>query len=100
MVAKASTVRAAAAADAEVESEVVAEIKSEAQARTEAEITRLSLIDKMKDYFKDQKRVRVKVRNDSDVPVQINGYTFLIQHDVPVEVPEDVRDLLENAGYI
>lgn len=81
------------------DSEVVAP-KTFEQAKTEAEMDRISLIDKMKVYFKDQPRVRVKVRNDGDVPVQINGYTFIVMANVPVEVPQDVADLLETAGYI
>lgn len=68
--------------------------------KTEAEERRLSRIDEMREYFKTQKRVRVKVRNDADVPVQINGYTFIIQANVPVDVPVDVAEQLENAGYI
>ena len=68
--------------------------------KTDAEAARLSLIDQMKEYFKKQPRVRVKVRNDADVPVQINGYTFIVQANVPVDVPEDVAKLLDEAGYI
>lgn len=67
---------------------------------TSPEIARISRLDEMKKYFKTQPRVRVKVRNDGDVPVQINGYTFLVQSNVSVEVPQDVADLLEAAGYI
>lgn len=68
--------------------------------RTDVEQARMSRLDEMREYFKHQKRVRVKVRNDGDVPVQINGYTFVVQSNVSVEVPQDVADLLENAGYI
>lgn len=68
--------------------------------KTDAEAARLSLIDQMRDYFKAQPRVRVKVHNDADVPVQVNGYTFIVQAGVPVDVPEDVAKLLEEAGYI
>lgn len=89
----------AALGAADVESEVVAPTPSPS-VKTDAEAARLSLIDKMKIYFKDQKRVRVKVRNDADVPVQINGYTFIVQANVPVDVPEDVARLLDEAGYI
>jgi hypothetical protein len=71
-----------------------------AKVRTDAEQARISRIDEMKVYFKNQKRVRVKVRNDADVPVQINGYTFIVQAGVPVDVPEDVAALLEAADYI
>lgn len=81
------------------EGEVV-EPKSFAQAKSEQEMARLSLIDQMKVYFKDQPRVRVKVRNDADVPVQINGYTFIVRANVAVDVPQDVADLLDQAGYI
>ena len=87
------------AESADAPAEVIAAQPSPA-AKTEAEMARLSLIDKMKVYFKDQKRVRVKVHNDFDVPVQINGYTFIVQANVPVDVPEDVAWHLENAGYI
>jgi len=86
------------------DTEVIQPPKTLAMAATEQESARLSLIDKMRDYFQAQKArgeyVRVKVRNDADVPVQINGYTFIIQHDVPVDVPPDVRDALEEADYI
>lgn len=74
--------------------------KSFAEAKSEQEVARLSRIDQMKEYFKHQPRVRVKVRNDADVPVQINGYTFLVQAGVPVDVPQDVADLLSAADYI
>ncbi len=76
------------------------EPKTFEEAKTDQQMARLSLIDKTRDYFKTQKRVRVKVRNDGDVSVQVNGYTFVIQANVPVEVPEDVATLLEDAGYI
>jgi hypothetical protein len=85
--------------EAEVGVEVPAATVSPAR-KLAAEETRLSLIDQMREYFKTQKRVRVKVRNDADVPVQINGYTFIVQANVSVDVPEDVARLLEDAGYI
>ena len=90
---------AAAAAPAEDAPEVVAAVPSPV-VKTDAEAARISLIDKMKVYFKNQPRVRVKVHNDFDVPVQINGYTFIVQAGVPVDVPEDVATLLEQGGYI
>lgn len=74
--------------------------KSFEEAKVEQEMARLSLIDQMREYFKTQPRRRVKVHNDSDVSVQVNGYTFVIQHGVNVDVPEDVADLLDQAGYI
>lgn len=68
--------------------------------QTHPEIARMSTLDKMRDYYKTSPRVRVKIRNEGDVPVQINGYTFVIQSNVAVDVPEDVATLLEEAGYI
>ena len=82
------------------EPEVIAPPKSFAQAKTEQEAARTSLIDRMREHFKNEPRVRVKVRNDADVPVQINGYTFLVQAGVPVDVPQSVADLLAAADYI
>lgn len=87
-------------ASGDVDAPEVVVPKTFEQAATEQEESRLSLIDQMKNLYKTQKRVRVRVRNDGDVPVQINGYTFLIQPNVWVEVPEDVAWHLENAGYI
>ena len=59
-----------------------------------------SMLNTMTRIFKTQRRVPVKVHNDSDVFVQINGYSFLIKPGKTVEVPEQVRDLLEEGGYI
>ena len=83
--------------------EIVAAVPT-VDAKVEAEQARLSLIDEMKKYFRAERAKgnvrKVKIHNDSDVPVQINGYTFLVQKGVSVEVPNDVADLLEEAGYI
>lgn len=68
--------------------------------QTNPEVARMSVLDKMRDYFKTQERVRIKIRNEGDVPVQINGYTFVVQSNVAVDVPKDVAQLLEEAGYI
>lgn len=65
-----------------------------------ARAKRVSLIDYMKQYLSEQPKRRVKVRNDGDVFVQINGYSILIQAGVPVDVPEPVAHLLEQADYI
>lgn len=70
------------------------------QASLELSAARLSMIDNMRDHFKDMPRVRVKVRNDGDVPVQVNGYTFIIQCNVDVDVPVQVADILREADYI
>lgn len=70
------------------------------EAKTEQEVARVSRLDTMKAYFKEQPRTRVKVRNDGDVSVQINGYTFVVQANVFVDVPIDVAAALEAADYI
>lgn len=59
-----------------------------------------SLIDVMRKKFAAEPRVRVKVKNDGPVPVQVNGYSFLIRENVWVEVPESVAAILDEAGYI
>lgn len=59
-----------------------------------------SMLNVMKRIFATQPRVKVKVHNDSDVFVQINGYSFLIKPGKTVEVPEQVAEVLEEGGYI
>jgi hypothetical protein len=67
---------------------------------TEATLGRESMLNVMRDKYKTEKRVRVKVHNDGPVQVQVNGYSFLIRENVPVEVPESVAEILDQAGYI
>lgn len=76
------------------------EVAPSAAVQTQATIAQQSMLNVMREVFSKQKRVRVKVRNDGPVPVQVNGYTFLIRENVPVEVPEQVAEILEDAGYI
>lgn len=59
-----------------------------------------SMLNTMKRIFAEMPRVKVRVHNDSDVFVQINGYSFLIKPGKTVEVPEQVAEVLEDAGYI
>lgn len=59
-----------------------------------------SMLDVMRKKFAAEPRVRVKVKNDGPVPVQVNGYSFLIRENVWVEVPESVAAILDEAGYI
>lgn len=59
-----------------------------------------SMLDIMRKKYAAEPRVRVKVKNDGPVTVQVNGYSFLIRENVWVEVPESVRDILDEAGYI
>lgn len=68
--------------------------------QAQANAAHKSMLNTMRDKFAKEKRVRVKVHNDGPVTVQINGYTFLIREGVPVEVPESVATILDQAGYI
>jgi len=68
--------------------------------RAGATLRQVSMLDKMRDKYKVEKRVRVKIHNDAPVQVQVNGYSFLIRENVPVEVPESIAEILEDAGYI
>lgn len=53
-----------------------------------------------------QPKIRIKIpmdhlnKEDTVVPVTINGYTWSIKRGVAVEVPENVAFILEEAGYI
>lgn len=55
---------------------------------------------------KAQRTTRVVIPRESgdeknfDIPVIINGHTFLIQRGVPVEVPDMVLDVLMHAGLL
>lgn len=73
---------------------------TEDEVKVIAEAKRTTLIDYMRDWLSKQPKRRVKVHNDSDVFVQINGYSILIQPNVSVDVPEPVAVLLDDAGYI
>lgn len=80
--------------------EVVAAPSPASAIQTEATIAQQSMLNVMRDKYAKEKRVRVKVHNDGPVQVQVNGYSFLIQDNVPVEVPESIAELLDAAGYI
>lgn len=71
-----------------------------AAVRAGATMAQVSMLGRMKEKYAKEKRVRVKVHNDAPVQVQVNGYSFLIRENVPVEVPESVAQILEDAGYI
>lgn len=68
--------------------------------QAEAIASQQSMLNIMRDKYKTEPRVRVKVHNDGPVQVQVNGYSFLITQDVWVEVPESVAEILDSAGYI
>lgn len=65
-----------------------------------AEVAHQNLLSTMQEHYRKEKRVRVRVRAQHDVPVQVNGYTFVIQPNVFVDVPESIATILEDAGYI
>lgn len=71
-----------------------------AAVQTQATVAQQSMLNVMRDKYAKEKRVRVKVHNDGPVSVQVNGYSFLIRENVPVEVPESVAEILDAAGYI
>jgi hypothetical protein len=55
----------------------------------------------MRDHFRKQKRVMIRIPKEAgETSVQINGYGFQIQPGVKVEVPQQVADVLEEAGII
>ncbi len=54
----------------------------------------------------EEKKVKVTIpkdpinENDTFVPVSINGKIWQIKRGVEVEVPEEVKNILKEAGYI
>lgn len=73
---------------------------TEAEAVSAGEEAHRSHLNIMADKFASEKRVTVKIHNDRDVFVQINGYSFLIAPNVKVQVPESLVPILEDAGYL
>lgn len=62
-------------------------------------------IKKVEEAVEKQPTVRIKIpklkdRQDEYVPVGINGFIQYIPVGETVEVPEQVAEILENAGYI
>ena len=55
---------------------------------------------------KKQEKVKIVIpkdpinKNDSFVPVAINGYIYQIKRGETVEVPKEVARILKEAGYI
>lgn len=83
----------------EIPVEVVTPVEAP-EAVPAAEESHRSMMRYMADKFAKEKRVTVKIRNDSDVFCQVNGYSFLIKPNKKVEVPESLIPILEEAGYI
>lgn len=84
-----------------------AEEKKDTRKLTDAEVARVST--RTGDQLKDQERRTIKLyqhppgSTDQPLPdetVSINGYTYQIKRGVPVEVPESVAQVLEQAGRV
>lgn len=70
-----------------------------AEGATGAELNRQkSDFDRMQAHLAKQPKIRVRLREDTFA--QLNGYTFLIKANQPVMVPEQVYDLLVEAGRV
>lgn len=66
-----------------------------------AENQRVSRMAQMKQYFDEQERETIKIRNElGDQTVRINGYGFRIQAGKKVKVPVDVAEILRDADII
>lgn len=68
-----------------------------------AQARKISTVDKMRAHFAAQPKRRVKIRKESGpapVFVSVNGYSFTVPVGVPVEVPEQVAQMLEEGDYI
>lgn len=72
---------------------------SGAEGATASELRRQkSDFSRMRDHLAKQPKVRVRVQEDTFA--QLNGYTFLIKAGESVMVPEQVYELLLNAGRV
>ena len=61
--------------------------------------------NRMREVFAKQEKVKIRlpkgdISRGEDQLVTINGYSFLIQRGVQVEVPIGVAEVLEQAGLI
>ena len=92
--------RATAPETGTADAPAAAEPVAASEALTDAQAAQASMVDKMREHLAKQPKREVRVRNDGDVFVQINGYSLLIQPNVKVKVPEQVAEMLEEAGYI
>jgi hypothetical protein len=69
--------------------------------RATAEMQQISRVERMRQYFVEQPKERVKIRKElGEQTVQINGYSFQIQAGVWVKVPTDVAEILRDAEII
>lgn len=90
--------RGANATDMVADTEVIPDV-IDSDGATRAEVQRQrSDFARMRDHLAKQSKIRVRLREDTFA--QLNGYTFLIKADQPVMVPEQVYELLVNAGRV
>lgn len=90
--------RGANATDMVADTEVIPDV-IDSDGATRAEVQRQrSDFARMRDHLAKQPKIRVRLREDTFA--QLNGYTFLIKADQPVMVPEQVYELLVNAGRV
>jgi hypothetical protein len=69
--------------------------------RANAEMTRISRMERMRQYFAEQPRETIKIRKElGEQTAIINGYPFQIQAGEKVSVPVDVAELLRDAEII
>ena len=63
----------------------------------------MQVIAKTKAALRKEDKVRIKIMSTEtqrdDVPVGVNGHTYLIKRDEPVEVPLSVLEVLDHATY-
>lgn len=60
-----------------------------------------SVQDAMREHLHKQRRVRIRIpKEQGEQTVQINGYTVQIMAGVAVEVPEQIAEVLQDAGII
>lgn len=84
--------------------------KRRKRAAKEPSAAEYNAMDKsVKDTLQNQDKVKVRLwqvpKDSSDEPwppqeVAVNGYVYVIQRGVSVEVPETVAEILEQAGHI
>jgi len=72
-----------------------------APAKGETLMLQESRMARMKEYFKNQPKEKIRIRpDDGEQWVQINSYAFRIQAGQEVKVPKDVADTLREAGVL
>jgi hypothetical protein len=81
-----------------VSAEVVAAPRFLEEHRTEDEKAMKMTEDYMRRWFASRPKVTIKVPDDTWV--QLNGYTFIVKGGERVAVPDEVANILEEAGRI